>query len=137
MSTNDRDLDWLLESLRDKTPAVRHVLVLSKDGLRLAFTSGLTVDQADHLAAIASGIQSLTISVSAEFGSAPGTGQSMMEFPGGLLLTIPAGEGAHLTVVAADVADVGLVGHNMNELVEQIGSHLTAPPRHRRPSPAP
>ena len=137
MSTKDRDLDWLLESLRDRTPAVRHVLVLSKDGLRLSFTSGLTIDQADHLAAIASGIQSLTISASAEFGSAPGTGQSMMEFPGGLLLTIPAGEGAHLTVVADDLADVGLVGHNMNELVEQIGGYLTAPPRHRRPSPAP
>ena len=137
MSTKDRDLDWLLESLRDRTPAVRHVLVLSKDGLRLSFTSGLTIDQADHLAAIASGIQSLTISASAEFGSVPGAGQSMMEFPGGLLLTIPAGEGAHLTVVADDVADVGLVGHNMNELVEQIGGYLTAPPRHRRPSPAP
>ena len=125
------------ESLRDRTPAVRHALVLSKDGLRLAYTSGLTVDQADHLAAIASGIQSLTISVSAEFGSALGTGQSMIEFPGGLLLTIPAGEGAHLTVVADDVADVGLVGHNMNELVEQIGGHLIAPPRHGRRSPAP
>src|SRR5450755_162450 len=137
ISTKDRDLDWLLESLRDRTPAVRHVLVLSKDGLRLSFTSGLTVDQADHLAAIASGIQSLTISVSAEFGSALGTGQSMMEFPGGLLLIIPAGEGAHLTVVADDVADVGLVGHNMNELVEKIGGYLTAPPRHGRRSPAP
>jgi predicted regulator of Ras-like GTPase activity (Roadblock/LC7/MglB family) len=134
----DRDVDWLLESLRDKTPAVRHVLVLSKDGLRLSFTSGLTVDQADHLAAIASGIQSLAISASAEFGSAGvGSGQSMVEFPGGLLLIVPAGEGAHLTVIADDDADVGLIGHNMNELVEQIGGYLTAAPRHRRPSPAP
>ena len=138
MSTKDRDVDWLLESLRDKTPAVRHVLVLSKDGLRLSFTSGLTVDQADHLAAIASGIQSLAISASAEFGSAGvGSGQSMVEFPGGLLLIVPAGEGAHLTVIADDDADVGLIGHNMNELVEQIGGYLTAAPRHRRPSPAP
>ena len=138
MSTKDRDVDWLLESLRDKTPAVRHVLVLSKDGLRLSFTSGLTIDQADHLAAIASGIQSLAISASAEFGSAGvGSGQSMVEFPGGLLLIVPAGEGAHLTVIADDDADVGLIGHNMNELVEQIGGYLTAAPRHRRPSPAP
>ena len=138
MSTKDRDVDWLLESLREKTPAVRHVLVLSKDGLRLSFTSGLTIDQADHLAAIASGIQSLAISASAEFGSAGvGSGQSMVEFPGALLLIVPAGEGAHLTVIADDDADVGLIGHNMNELVEQIGGYLTAAPRHRRPSPAP
>jgi predicted regulator of Ras-like GTPase activity (Roadblock/LC7/MglB family) len=133
----DQDLNWLLEGLREKTPGVRHVLVLSKDGLRLSFTDGLDVDQADHLAAIASGIQSLALSASAEFGSGLGSGQSMAEFPGGLLLIVPAGEGAHLTVVAADDADVGLVGHNMSELVEQIGSYLTAAPRQSRPSPAP
>lgn len=135
-STKDHDLDWLLENLREKTPGVRHVLVLSKDGLRLCFTSGLDVDKADHLAAIASGIQSLALSASAEFGSGLGSGQSMVEFPGGLLLIVPAGEGAHLTVVATDDADVGLIGHNMSELVEQIGGYLTAPPR-QQPSPAP
>ncbi|HWG14687.1 MAG TPA: roadblock/LC7 domain-containing protein [Streptosporangiaceae bacterium] len=138
MGMKERDVEWLLESLRDKTPAVRHVLVLSKDGLRLSFTSGLTIDQADHLAAIASGIQSLAISASAEFGPAGvGAGQSMVEFPGGLLLIVPAGDGAHLTVIADDEADVGLIGHNMNELVEQIGGYLTAAPRHRRPGTAP
>jgi predicted regulator of Ras-like GTPase activity (Roadblock/LC7/MglB family) len=138
MGMKERDVEWLLESLREKTPAVRHVLVLSKDGLRLSFTSGLTVDQADHLAAIASGIQSLAISASAEFGpTGVGAGQSMVEFPGGLLLIVPAGDGAHLTVIADDEADVGLIGHNMNELVEQIGGYLTAAPRHRRPSTAP
>lgn len=136
VSTKDHDLDWLLENLRGKTPEIRHVLVLSKDGLRLCFTSGLDVDQADHLAAIASGIQSLALSASAEFGSGLGSGQSMVEFPGGLLLIVPAGEGAHLTVIADDEADVGLIGHTMNELVEQIGGYLTAAPRHRRPNPA-
>jgi predicted regulator of Ras-like GTPase activity (Roadblock/LC7/MglB family) len=60
----------------------------------------------------------------------------MVEFPGGLLLIVPAGEGAHLTVVASDDADVGLIGHNMNELVEQIGSYLTVPPRRPPASPA-
>jgi predicted regulator of Ras-like GTPase activity (Roadblock/LC7/MglB family) len=137
MSTTEHDLDWLLENLRAKTPEIRHVLVLSKDGLKLCFTSGLDVDHADHLAAIASGIQSLAVSTSAEFGSGLGSGQAMVEFPGGLLLIVPAGEGAHLTVVAGDDADVGLIGHNMNELVEQIGGYLTAPPRQQPPSAAP
>jgi predicted regulator of Ras-like GTPase activity (Roadblock/LC7/MglB family) len=135
-ATGDHDLDWLLENLKARTPEVRHVLVLSKDGLRLCFTAELDVDKADHLAAIASGIQSLTLSASAEFGSSIGAGQSMMEFPGGLLLIVPAGEGAHLAVVATDDADVGLIGHNMNELVEQVSAFLTAPPRQRHPSQA-
>jgi predicted regulator of Ras-like GTPase activity (Roadblock/LC7/MglB family) len=124
-----RDLEWLLENLKERTPGVRHVLVLSKDGLRLCFTGELGEDKADQLSAIASGIQSLTLSASAEFGTVLGSGQSMVEFPGGVLLIVPAGEGAHLAVVAGEEADVGLVGHNMTELVEQIGGFLTAPPR--------
>src|SRR5690606_5143847 len=48
---------------------------------------------------------------------------------GGLLLIVPAGEGAHLAVVAEEDGEVGLIAHNMNELVEQIGVYLTAAPR--------
>ena len=132
--TTGRELDWLLENLLDRTPGIRHVLVLSKDGLKTCFTSGLDEDSADQLAAIASGIQSLSLSASAIFGDDIGSGQSMVEFRGGLLLSVPAGEGAHLAVVAAEDADVGVLGHNMNELVEQIGWHLTAPPRQSQPS---
>jgi predicted regulator of Ras-like GTPase activity (Roadblock/LC7/MglB family) len=128
--TNDSaSLEWLLDNLLNRTPGIRHVLVLSKDGLRMCFTSGLDIDRADQLAAIASGIQSLSLSASAEFGEGLGSGQSMVEFPGGLLLIVPAGDGAHLAVVAGNDADVGVIGHNMNELVEQMGQHLTAAPR--------
>jgi predicted regulator of Ras-like GTPase activity (Roadblock/LC7/MglB family) len=134
IATDEHDLDWLLENLKERTPGIQHVLVLSKDGLKLCFTDGLDVDRADQLSAIASGIQSLTLSASAEFGSALGSGQSMVEFPGGVLLIVPAGEGAHLAVVAKEDADVGLVGHSMNELVEQIGGYLTAPPRQHEAS---
>ncbi|WP_042404837.1 roadblock/LC7 domain-containing protein [Streptacidiphilus carbonis] len=130
MSTTDRSLDWLLENLLEKTPGTRHALVLSRDGLKLCLSSGLSVDQADQLAAIASGIQSLSHGASIEFGD--GTGgvrQSMTEFHGGILFIVEAGVGAHLAVVAGDDADPGIVGHNMSELVEQIGTHLRAEPR--------
>ena len=130
MSTTDRSLDWLLENLLEKTPGTRHALVLSRDGLKLCLSSGLTVDQADQLAAISSGIQSLSHGASFEFGD--GTGgvrQSMTELHGGILFIVEAGVGAHLAVVAGDDADPGVVGHNMNELVEQIGVHLRAEPR--------
>ncbi|MDL4815772.1 roadblock/LC7 domain-containing protein [Actinomadura opuntiae] len=133
MSSDERRLDWLLTSLADRTPGIQHVLVLSRDGLKICHTPGLDEDRADQLAAIASGIQSLSLTASHEFGTGVGAGQSMMEFAGGLLLIIPAGAGAHLAVVAREDADVGLVGHSMNELVEQIGGYLTAAPR----TPAP
>ncbi|GAA3254637.1 roadblock/LC7 domain-containing protein [Nonomuraea helvata] len=127
--TADRELDWLLENLRKKTPGVRHVLVLTRDGLKMCITSGLDRDKADQLAALAAGIQSLSLSASAEFGDGIGAGQAMVEFAGGLLLIVPAGEGAHLAVIADEDGDVGLVAHNMNEMVEQIGVYLSAAPR--------
>ncbi|MFG3441108.1 roadblock/LC7 domain-containing protein [Nonomuraea sp. NPDC047897] len=130
MKSSDQELAWLLENLLGRTPQTRYALVLSRDGLRLSHTAGLSVDRADQLAAIASGIQSLSYGASVEFGD--GTGglrQSMTEFHGGLLFIVEAGAGAHLAVVAGEDADPGVIGHNMNELVEQIGEYLTAPPR--------
>jgi predicted regulator of Ras-like GTPase activity (Roadblock/LC7/MglB family) len=130
MNASDHGLEWLLESLVKRTPGTRHALVLSRDGLKVCRSSGLTVDQADQLAAIASGIQSLSFGASVEFGDGSGgVRQSMTEFHGGLLFIVEAGQGAHLAVIAHDEADVGVIGHNMNELVEQIGDYLTAPPR--------
>ena len=126
----DANLTWMLESLVDQTAGANHALVLSRDGLKLCHTSGLSVDKADQLAAIAAGVQALSQGASVEFGD--GTGgvrHSMTEFHGGILFIVEAGEGAHLAVLAAEEADVGLIGHRMNELVEQIGAVLTAPPR--------
>jgi predicted regulator of Ras-like GTPase activity (Roadblock/LC7/MglB family) len=138
MKTADHELDWLLENLLERTPETRHALVLSKDGLKLCYTSGLTRDQADQLAAIASGIQSLSHGASVEFGDGSGgVRQSMTEFHGGLLFIVEAGEGAHLAVIATDDADVGIIGHNMDELVEQLGEHLIAPPRRPQQSNRP
>lgn len=125
-----RQLDWLLEGLLERTPGTRHALVLSRDGLKLCRTPELSEDQADQLAAISAGIQSLSHGASIEFGDGNGgVRQAMAEFYGGILFIVEAGDGAHLAVVAEEDADPGLIGHNMNELVEQLGEHLSAPPR--------
>jgi predicted regulator of Ras-like GTPase activity (Roadblock/LC7/MglB family) len=127
-------LSWLLEKLLERTPGTRHALVLSRDGLKLCHTAGLGTDQADHLAAIAAGMQSLAHGASMEFGDgAGGVRQAMAEFYGGLLFIVEAGAGAHLAVVAGEEADPGLTGHNMNELVEQIGEHLSVGTRTAEP----
>jgi predicted regulator of Ras-like GTPase activity (Roadblock/LC7/MglB family) len=130
MQTTDNSLSWLLHNLLDQTPGARHALVLSRDGLKLCWSEHLTLDRADQLAAICSGIQALAQGASMEFGD--GTGgvrQSMTEFHGGLLFIVEAGKGAHLAVVAREDADPGVIGHQMTELVEQIGEHLRAEPR--------
>jgi predicted regulator of Ras-like GTPase activity (Roadblock/LC7/MglB family) len=131
MTTTDASLDWLLEDLRHRTPGIRHVLVLSRDGLKMCHTRELDVDRADQLAAISAGVQSLSLSASAEFGDGTGSGQAMLEYGGGLLLIMGAGEGAHLAVIAGFEAKVGVVARHMNQLVDRIGGHLTAGPRRR------
>ncbi|WP_161224468.1 roadblock/LC7 domain-containing protein [Streptomyces sp. SID8352] len=133
MQTTDNSLTWLLQNLLDRTPDTRHALVLSRDGLKLCWSEHLALDQADQLSAICSGIQALAQGASVEFGN--GTGgvrHSMTEFHGGLLFIVEAGQGAHLAVIAAEDADPGVVGHQMTELVDQIGDHLRAEPRHAR-----
>lgn len=126
----DDGLDWLLEGLLARTPGAEHALVLSRDGLKLCRTPELSEDKADQLAAISAGIQSLSHGASIEFGDGSGgVRQSMTEFYGGILFIVEAGAGAHLALVASEDADVGLLGHNMNELVEQLGEYLVAPPR--------
>ncbi|WP_351229042.1 roadblock/LC7 domain-containing protein [Streptomyces sp. NPDC002133] len=130
MQTTDNSLTWLLENLLDGTPGTRHALVLSRDGLKLCWSPHLTVDQADQLAAVCSGIQALAQGASIEFGDGSGgVRHSMTEFHGGLLFIVEAGEGAHLAVIAAEDADPGVVGHQMTQLVTQIGEHLRAEPR--------
>ncbi|MFB8761971.1 roadblock/LC7 domain-containing protein [Nocardiopsis alba] len=125
-----KKLTWLLEGLTERTPGARHALVLSRDGLKLCHTASLDVDRADHLSAIASGVQSLAHSASIEFGDGGGgVRQAMAEFYGGLLFIVEAGHGTHLAVITDEEAEPGLVGHNMNELVEQMGEHLTTPVR--------
>lgn len=126
----DSKLDWLLENLLERTPGARHALVLSRDGLKLCRTPELSIDQADQLAAISAGIQSLSHGASVEFGNGNGgVRQAMAEFYGGILFVVEAGDGAHLAVVAEEDSDVGLIGHNMNELIEQLSEYLSAPPR--------
>ncbi|SDL01842.1 roadblock/LC7 domain-containing protein [Streptomyces indicus] len=129
-TTTDEKLSWLIQGLLERTPGARHALVLSRDGLKLCRTAELSTDQADQLAAIAAGIQSLSQGASIEFGDGSGGVRSAMtEFYGGVLFIVEAGEGAHLAVIATEDADPGLVGHQMNELVEQLGDHLRAEPR--------
>ena len=92
-----------------------------------ATSAGLSVDQADQLAAIASGIQSLSHGASIEFGD--GTGgvrQSMTEFHGGLLFIVGGRRGRPPRRGGRPRTPTpGVVGHNISELVEQLGEYLT------------
>lgn len=51
---------WLVNDFAERVTGVAHAVVVSADGLLLTASSRLPVDRADQLAAVASGLISLT-----------------------------------------------------------------------------
>ncbi|HZE41050.1 MAG TPA: roadblock/LC7 domain-containing protein [Stackebrandtia sp.] len=122
------DLNWLLSSLVERVPHTRSALLLSSDGLKKAF-HGIDPDNADHLAAISSGLFSLARSAGSRFGDNGGVRQVVAELDETLLFVSTAGSGAVLAVLAERDADVGVLGYEMSQLVKSVRPYLTTPAR--------
>ncbi|GIF51580.1 hypothetical protein DFJ67_0472 [Asanoa ferruginea] len=122
------NLDWLLEDLVARVPGAQQAIVLSADGLLMGSTSGLERDDAEHLAAMAAGFQSLAKGASRHFDAGP-VRQTMVEMEQAYLFVTAAGSGACLALLATAETDIGLVAYEMAMLVTRVGQNLTAPAR--------
>ncbi|MFG3498841.1 roadblock/LC7 domain-containing protein [Streptomyces sp. NPDC047928] len=129
------ELDWLLDDLSARVHDVRHAVVLSNDGLAVGASSGLIREDADHLAAVASGFHSLAKGAGRHF-HAGGVRQTMVEMDDGYLFVVAAGDGSCLAVLASVTADIGLIAYEMARLVKRVGEHLRTPPRVTATPPA-
>jgi len=133
----DRDLTWLITSFAQRIAGVTSVLVLSTDGLVLARSSGLDRDIAETLAAVTSGLASLTAGAARHLG-AGAVHQVIVEMEGGYLFVTTISEGSALAVMAGTDCDIGQIGYEMSVLVSRIGQVLTPALRAElssRPSP--
>jgi predicted regulator of Ras-like GTPase activity (Roadblock/LC7/MglB family) len=126
--TTAGEVNWLLDELTTRTPAIRHAVLLSTDGLAMAATRNLSREDREHLAAVSSGFNSLAKGATRQFG-AGAVRQSMVEFEDGFLFVVAAGSGACLAVFAEAASDIGLVAYEMARLVKQVGEHLFVPVR--------
>ncbi|MBP0458310.1 MULTISPECIES: roadblock/LC7 domain-containing protein [Streptomyces] len=124
----DKGLDWLLDDLTERVEHIRHSLVLSNDGLVTGVSSGLPRQDAEHLAAVASGLQSLARGSGRHFGAGQPR-QTMVEFDDALLFVTAAGDGSCLCVFSGAEADVGQIAYEMTLLVHRVGEHLGLTPR--------
>jgi predicted regulator of Ras-like GTPase activity (Roadblock/LC7/MglB family) len=124
LSTEASDFDWLVGNFARRTPGVAHAMVVSSDGLPVAVSERLDRPKADQLAAIASGLASLT-----QGGARCIDGglvkQAVVEMDRGLLVVMAISEGSCLTVLAASACDVGVVAYEMTVLVTRAGDVLT------------
>lgn len=121
-------LDWLLDDLVTRVPEVRHAVVLSNDGLAVGASRGLRREDAEHLAAVASGFHSLAKGAGRHF-DVGGVRQTMVEMDDAFLFVVAAGEGTCLTLLTDVTADIGLVAYEMARLVTRVGEHLYTAPR--------
>lgn len=116
-------LDWLLDDLTERIDQVRHALVLSNDGLVTSASERLAREDAEHLAAVASGLHSLAKGSGRHF-DAGRVRQTMVEFDDGVLFVTAAGDGSCLCVLAGSEADMGQIAYEMALLVNRVGEHL-------------
>jgi predicted regulator of Ras-like GTPase activity (Roadblock/LC7/MglB family) len=111
-------------------PGALHAVLISADGLLMARTKDFDKDDADRVAAAMSGVQSLSRSL-AFFceDTSQQWRQTLVEFDGGWVFLISAGEGAYLGVSASPDVDMADITFRMQQLVAQLGKELTTPPR--------
>ncbi len=122
-------LGWMLDDAL-KMPETRHAVLLSADGLLMAHSERISVDDAERHAAGMAGLQSLARST-AEFCSTADTTwrQTVTEFDDGYVFLVAAGPGAYLAVSATENVDMEAVSFRLQELVQRLGKELSTPPR--------
>jgi uncharacterized protein len=124
LSTEARNLNWLVANFAKATPGVAHAIVVSADGLPVAMSDRLDRPRADQLAAIASGLASLTLGAARCFGGGQ-VKQTVVEMDRGFLFVMSISDGSCLAVLAASSCNVGVVAYEMTVLSARAGDVLT------------
>jgi len=124
LSKEAQNLNWLVSNFARSVPGAAHAIVLSADGLLMAVSERLDRARADQLAAVASGLASLTQGAARLFDGGTVT-QTIVEIEKGFLLVMAVSDGSCLAVLAAPSCDLGLIGYEMALLVARTGQVLT------------
>lgn len=124
LSSEARNLNWLVSNFVAAVPGVDQAAVVSSDGLLIAVSDGLDRVAADRLSAVAAGLHSI-----AKGAATPLNGgavhEVIVEFEHAILFVMSVSEASVLAVSATRPCDVGLVGFEMAVLVERCASALT------------
>ncbi|MEV5969098.1 roadblock/LC7 domain-containing protein [Streptomyces sp. NPDC051921] len=144
LSSEARNLQWLLGNLVEEVPGVRSVAVVSSDGLLLlssdpeaqaqAQTSQAAVPATDRpagprgssadLATIVSGIGSLTVGA-ARLMDGGGVKQTMVAMEDGSVFVMSISDGSLLGVHATPDCDMSVIAYHMALFVGRAGHVLT------------
>ena len=121
-------LSWLLDNLVNQVEHVQQALILSRDGLVVAASRGLTPEDSEHLSALAAGLQSLARGAGQHFRTGQ-VRQTIIEMDSAFLFVMAAGRGTCLAVLTGADANVGLIAYEMAMLVRRMGKYLATESR--------
>jgi uncharacterized protein len=121
-------LSWLLDNLVNQVEHVDRAVILSRDGLVVASSRGLTREDGEHLSALAAGVQSLARGTGLHF-RCGNVRQTIIEMEKAFLFVISAGKGTCLAVLTSADPNVGVIAYEMAMLVRRMGRYLAAEPR--------
>jgi predicted regulator of Ras-like GTPase activity (Roadblock/LC7/MglB family) len=116
--------NWMLANFVRNTDGVRDAVAVSSDGLLIAMSDGVDRTSADRLAAIVSGLSSLSKSAARSY-DFDGLKLIMIEMQRGFLLASAIADGSCIGVIADGSCDVGLVGYEIAKLADRAGTLLT------------
>ncbi|HEV7451822.1 MAG TPA: roadblock/LC7 domain-containing protein, partial [Pseudonocardiaceae bacterium] len=99
LQTSPDHFGWLVNDFVNRVSGVAHALVVSAEGMPLAASAYLPRDRADQLAAVASGLVSLTQGAARCF-DAGQVVQTVVEMERGIVLLMSISDGSSLAVLA-------------------------------------
>ncbi|HEX2806445.1 MAG TPA: roadblock/LC7 domain-containing protein [Kineosporiaceae bacterium] len=124
MSANAQNVNWLLANFTDNDVFVEQTIAVSSDGLLMAASSSLDRASDDRLAAVVSGLRSLSEGGARVMGKGS-VNQVIVEMDHGYLFVTSISDGSVLGVLTGRDADLAAVGYETTLLVDRVGSILT------------
>jgi predicted regulator of Ras-like GTPase activity (Roadblock/LC7/MglB family) len=124
LSSQAQNVNWLLSSFTENDAFIEQTIAVSSDGLLMATSSSVDRATDDRLAAVISGLRSLSEGGSRVMGKGS-VNQVIVEMDRGFLFVSAIGDGSVLGVLTNRQADLAAVGYEMTLIVDRIGSVLT------------
>lgn len=124
LSQEAQTFNWLLDSFTSGTAGVREAVAVSSDGLLMAMSAIQDQANAERLAAMVSGLASLSGGVATWYALGE-LNRVIIDMADGYLLITTISAGSMLGVIADRSANIGTVAYEMTLFAGRAGSALT------------
>jgi predicted regulator of Ras-like GTPase activity (Roadblock/LC7/MglB family) len=126
------DLNWMLQNLLERVPRTQCAVVLTVDGLK-KYWAGVSVDEADGLAATAATLCSAANQIGAQLRGRRSLRQVIAELEDRVFLVTGASVNTVVAVGAAADVEVSVLSLEIDRLCKQVADHFAAAERSTAP----